>query len=68
MKQLHMVTAGTYDGYHVVRVYEVQGDAEQFALEYNATTPWTHEEEKARVEQVDFVPARHDLKPIEVVG
>lgn len=67
MKQVHMVVAGLYDEYRVVRVFEAIDDATQFALEYNAKTSWTHEEEKARVEEMDFVPARQDLKQIEVV-
>jgi hypothetical protein len=62
-----MVTAGAYENYHVIRVFEDKEDAEQFALEYNATTPRLSKDDMAEVEEVDFVPARQELKAIEVV-
>ena len=62
-----MVTAGAYDGYHVIRVFEDRQDAERFALEYNATTPRLSKDDMAEVEEVDFVPARQATKTMEVV-
>lgn len=67
MKQTHMVTAGCYDGYQVIRVFEDRQDAERFALEYNATTSWTDKDDRARVKEIDFVPARQATKMMEVV-
>jgi hypothetical protein len=60
-----MVTAGEYEDYGVIRVFEDKDDAERFALEYNAARdPFTS---AAKVEEIDFVPARQATKTMEVV-
>lgn len=59
-----MVVAGSYDEYRPVRVFEDKAAAEAYAVEYNSEVSWTDEDDKARVEEIDFVPAR-EMKMIE---
>jgi hypothetical protein len=52
-----MITKGRYAEYRVLMVIpESETVAERWAADYNATFPWTCEDDKAVVEPVDFTP------------
>jgi hypothetical protein len=53
----YLVVTGAYDEYTVVRAFAEEQAADAWALDYNATHPWTHENDRARVEPVPFTPA-----------
>lgn len=58
MQTVYMVTKGTYDGYQVIRVFEVKQVADEYTVKYNNDVIWMHEDDKARVEEIEFVPVR----------
>jgi hypothetical protein len=54
----YMVTHGIYDGYAVICVCADQADARKRARAYNRDNPGAWEDERARVEEVAYIPAR----------
>lgn len=62
MQTAYMVVAGAQEDYQVIRVFEVQQDAERHALEYNNEVPWSNADNKARVEDVEFVSVATSVK------
>ena len=55
MQTAYMVVSGVLENYKVIRVYEVCEAAERYVLEYNNEVPWSNTDDKARVEEVEFV-------------
>jgi hypothetical protein len=58
VKTIYIVETGSYDDTLVVRAFEDRQDAERYALELNSKRPWTNPEDRARVEELGFVPTR----------
>lgn len=55
MQTAYMVVAGAHEDFKVIRVFEIQYAAEMYALQYNNDVPWSNADDKARVEDVEFV-------------
>jgi hypothetical protein len=50
----YIVICGSYSDLQNLRVFTDRTRAEQWARDYNADVPWSHADDKARVEEIDL--------------
>jgi hypothetical protein len=49
-----LVVRGAYSDQQNLKAFADRAKAERWARDYNADNPWSHEDDKARVEEIDL--------------
>jgi hypothetical protein len=49
-----VIVRGVYDDQQNLKVFTDKAKAEQWARDYNADNPWSTEDDKARVEEIEI--------------